>query len=271
MESVKRQFLVPDGRYRRAVTATTASAPPTPPDDPDEPGEAERAVDDRPGRGWLVRAAVVVMAFSFLAGAVGYAIGVRQEKTPSNATDVGFLAGAVGYAVGVRQQRTPSNAVDVGFLVDMSDHHDQAVTMALTVYNRTTDPTIRGFAQDVLVFQRSELGRMAAYLEDHDAVRPDYDPDRPAMAWMGMPMAASRMTGMASEDQLTALAEATGRELDLMFLDLMTVHHRGGIEMADYAAVHAADPRVRTLATRIARQQTSEIEEYAQYRATIAP
>jgi len=246
MESVKRQFLVPDGRYRRAVTATTASAPPTPPDDPDEPGEAERAVDDRPGRGWLVRAAVVVMAFSFLAGAVGYAIGVRQEKTPSNATDVGFL-------------------------VDMSDHHDQAVTMALTVYNRTTDPTIRGFAQDVLVFQRSELGRMAAYLEDHDAVRPDYDPDRPAMAWMGMPMAASRMTGMASEDQLTALAEATGRELDLMFLDLMTVHHRGGIEMADYAAVHAADPRVRTLATRIARQQTSEIEEYAQYRATIAP
>jgi len=246
MESVKRQFLVPDGRYRRAVTATTASAPPTPPDDPDEPGEAERAVDDRPGRGWLVRAAVVVMAFSFLAGAVGYAIGVRQEKTPSNATDVGFL-------------------------VDMSDHHDQAVTMALTVYNRTTDPTIRGFAQDVLVFQRSELGRMAAYLEDHDAVRPDYDPDRPAMAWMGMPMAASRMTGMASEDQLTALAEATGRDLDLMFLDLMTVHHRGGIEMADYAAVHAADPRVRTLATRIARQQTSEIEEYAQYRATIAP
>ena len=246
MESVKRQFLVPDGRYRRAVTATTASAPPTPPDDPDEPGEAERAVDDRPGRGWLVRAAVVVVAFSFLAGAVGYAIGVRQEKTPSNATDVGFL-------------------------VDMSDHHDQAVTMALTVYNRTTDPTIRGFAQDVLVFQRSELGRMAAYLEDHDAVRPDYDPDRPAMAWMGMPMAASRMTGMASEDQLTALAEATGRELDLMFLDLMTVHHRGGIEMADYAAVHAADPRVRTLATRIARQQTSEIEEYAQYRATIAP
>jgi len=246
MESVKRQFLVPDGRYRRAVTATTASAPPTPPDDPDEPGEAERAVDDRPGRGWLVRAAVVVVAFSFLAGAVGYAIGVRQEKTPSNATDVGFL-------------------------VDMSDHHDQAVTMALTVYNRTTDPTIRGFAQDVLVFQRSELGRMAAYLEDHDAVRPDYDPDRPAMAWMGMPMAASRMTGMASEDQLTALAEATGRDLDLMFLDLMTVHHRGGIEMADYAAVHAADPRVRTLATRIARQQTSEIEEYAQYRATIAP
>ena len=62
----------------------------------------------------------------------------------------------------------------------MSDHHDQAVTMALSVYNRTTDPTIRSFAQDVLVFQRAELGRMAAYLEDHDAVRPDYDPERPS-------------------------------------------------------------------------------------------
>ena len=124
-----------------------------------------------------------------------------------------FLAGAVGYAcAGICEQRTPSNAVDVGFLVDMSDHHDQAVTMALSVYNRTTDPTIRSFAQDILIFQRAELGRMAVYLEDHDAVRPDYDPNRPSMAWMGMSMAASRMTGMASDDQLAALTQATVRD-----------------------------------------------------------
>ena len=55
-----------------------------------------------------------------------------------------------------------------------------------------------------------------------------------------------------------------------MFLDLMTVHHRGGVEMAEYAAAHAADPKVRALAARMASQQSSEIEEYAQYRTKIA-
>ena len=225
------------------MTSTTRSAPPAPPEHDVEPAPD---TDEHPSRPWLVRAVVVLVACS-------------------------FLAGAVGYAVGIRQQRTPSNAVDVGFLVDMSDHHDQAVTMALSVYNRTTDPTIRSFAQDILIFQRAELGRMAAYLEDHDAVRPDYDPNRPSMAWMGMSMTASRMTGMASDDQLVALTQATGRDLDVMFLDLMTAHHRGGVEMADYAAAHAADPKVRALASRMASQQTSEIDEYSRYRAQIAP
>ncbi len=182
-----------------------------------------------------------------------------------------FLGGAIGYAVGVRQERTPSNATDVGFLVDMSDHHDQAVAMALSTYNRTTDPTIRSYAQDVLIFQRYELGLMSAYLADHHAVRPDFDPDRPAMAWMGHTMPAGSMTGMATDDQLAALADATGRDLDVMFLDLMTAHHRGGVEMANHAADHAADPRVRTLAERMASVQASEIDEYQQYRAEIAP
>jgi uncharacterized protein (DUF305 family) len=56
-----------------------------------------------------------------------------------------------------------------------------------------------------------------------------------------------------------------------MFLDLMTAHHRGGVEMANHAAAHAADPRVRTLAGRMASVQTSEIDEYEHYRAQIAP
>ncbi len=84
-------------------------------------------------------------------------------------------------------------------------------------------------------------------------------------------MAAGSMTGMATDDQLAALQNATGRDLDVMFLDLMSAHHRGGVEMANDAAEHAADPNVRALAARMASQQTSEIEEYAQYRAKIAP
>src|SRR6478735_8338998 len=97
--------------------------------------------DDAPtrGRAWWVRAVVLVLA-------------------------VAFLVGAVGYFIGTRTSGPPSNAADIGFLQDMSDHHDQAITMALLTYNKTQDPIIRNFAQDVLIFQRYELGQMAAYL-----------------------------------------------------------------------------------------------------------
>jgi uncharacterized protein (DUF305 family) len=231
-------------RPTRETPTTPSTGDPGVPDEPVDGGRPE--LDERQPRSWLIRAIVVVLACAFLAGAVGYAVGVRQEKVPSN-------------------------AVDVGFLTDMSDHHDQAVTMALSTYNRTTDPTIRSFAQDVLIFQRYELGIMSAYLEERGAVRPDFDPERPAMGWMGHAMPAGTMTGMATDEQLAALQSATGRDLDLMFLDLMSAHHRGGLEMADYAADHAADPNVQALAARMASLQRSEIEEYAQYRAKIAP
>lgn len=173
-----------------------------------------------------------------------------------------FLGGAVGYLVGVRSSGTPSGAVDVGFLNDMSDHHDQAVTMGLLALATSDDPVVRGFAQDVVVFQRSELGTMSAYLSDQDTARLDYDAERPVMAWMGMSTTLSTMPGMASEEDLARLREARGPEFDLLFLQLMRAHHEGGIHMATYAAENASDPRVRELAARMARNQEIEVREY---------
>src|SRR4051794_25980322 len=95
-----------------------------------------------------------------------------------------FLAAAVGYLVGTRSP-TPTSSADVGFLLDMSDHHDQAVSMAICAADRATDPVTRGFAREVLVFQNRELGRMQELLNDRGVERPN-DEDRPAMAWMGM-------------------------------------------------------------------------------------
>ena len=42
-----------------------------------------------------------------------------------------FLGGAVGYFLGARGSNTPTSAVDTRFLADMSEHHDQAVQMAI--------------------------------------------------------------------------------------------------------------------------------------------
>lgn len=184
-----------------------------------------------------------------------------------------FLGAAVGYLIGVRGSQTASNAVDVGFLTDMSEHHDQAVQMAIMELTHGQDPTVKGFAQDVLLFQRSELGEMAVLLADHGAIRPEYDTARTAMAWMDMPAEMGSMPGMASAEELTGLGAARGDAADRLFLSLMSAHHEGGVHMAQFAAEHAADPRVRELAGRMAKYQSVEIREYAmaQQRLGVTP
>lgn len=175
-----------------------------------------------------------------------------------------LLGGCVGFLIGTRSADRASSAVDVGFMVDMSDHHDQAVRMAIMEIAHGEDPTVRGFAQDVLLFQRSELGAMGVLLDDHGSVRPDLDPDRIAMAWMAMATPVGEMPGMATDAQLDQLDAARGSESDRLFLELMSAHHEGGLHMAEFASVHAADPKVRALAARMAQYQAVEVREYTQ-------
>ena len=182
---------------------------------------------------------------------------------------LGFLAGAIGYFVGVKGSKTATSAVDAGFLADMSDHHDQAVQMALMELAHGQDRTVKGFAQDVLLFQRSELGEMKVLFDNHDTSRPEYDTQRSTMAWMGTPIEMESMTGLASPEELAQLDAARGIESDLLFLSLMSAHHGGGLHMAQYAAEHSADPRVKELASRMAKYQAVEVREYKMAQARL--
>lgn len=174
-----------------------------------------------------------------------------------------FLAGAIGYVIGVRTSEPALAAVDRGFLVDMTLHHDQAVVLAITALPNLTDPAVRGFATEVIVFQRYELGRMAQVLAEHGEVQPTPSPTMETMAWMGHPTPLVAMDGMASDAEIEALEEARGTEADLLFLDLMTEHHRGGLHMAQEAATQASNIHVRSMADVMAENQTTEIREYA--------
>ena len=96
-------------------------------------------------------------------------------------------------------------------------------------------------------------------------------PGTTAMAWMGMPVDAADMPGMASEAEIAALGEARGHDADALFIPLMQEHHRGGVHMAEYAAENAESEFVRTLAERMARNQRIEINalEGARLRANL--
>ncbi len=165
-----------------------------------------------------------------------------------------FLGGAVGYFLG-RSQPPGSGAADVRFLQDMILHHEQAVRMATTPMGpaAAADPAVSHFAREVLIFQQYEIGLMEAWLQRWGHPRASDDPH-----------AGHDMPGMATEDQLVAYEAASGMEVDAGFLRLMTAHHRGGIQMVDDYRGRLQDRLVRELAERIARNQQKEIVEYEQ-------
>jgi uncharacterized protein (DUF305 family) len=178
---------------------------------------------------------------------------------------LGMALAFLGFALGVfvTQDRAPgSGSVDVGFYQDMITHHDQALQMASLALDRVEDPTVSGYAQEVLAFQEYEIGVMERTLHEWGYTRADRSEE--AMAWMGMPVPVEQMDGLISEEQMTALRQARGPEAEALFLDLMAEHHAGGIHMASYAAEEASDHDVRELASRMARNQSVEINEYAQ-------
>jgi uncharacterized protein (DUF305 family) len=173
-----------------------------------------------------------------------------------------FLAGCIGWFAASRSSSDELNAVDRGFLVDMSDHHDQAVQLALYELANGEDPVALDFAMEVVLFQRQELGQMAMLMAQDGLARPDLDLERTAMDWMGMGTPLAYMPGWVPEDRMQALRDAEGLEADLLFLELLQEHHRGGVHMAEYEAANGSDPALRELAGRMARNQTIEVNEY---------
>jgi uncharacterized protein (DUF305 family) len=84
------------------------------------------------------------------------------------------------------------------------------------------------------------------------------------MGWMGHHLAKGEvipMPGIATDDEIARLTAAHGPPAEKLFLELMIRHHRGGVQMATYAADHAQTSIVRALARGIAEAQTAEIAQ----------
>ena len=170
-----------------------------------------------------------------------------------------LLGGGLAVALGIGSDPEPSaDSVDVGFARDMSAHHLQAVEMANLALERSTDDAVRGLAFDISSTQQNQAGRMQGWLSLWGHSITGGEP----MAWMGSHghgvSADGLMPGMATDDDLARLRSATGEGFDVLFLQLMTRHHQGGVEMAEYAQTNAGEWAVRRLASSIIESQTGE-------------
>ncbi len=150
--------------------------------------------------------------------------------------------------------------MDAGFARDMAIHHQQAVEMSFIVRDRTDDEDVRRLAYDIINTQANQRGMMLGWLEMWGLPK---SAAGPPMKWMGHTFTptddGSLMPGMATDAELAALTAAKGEKAEVLFLRLMTVHHRAGADMAQAAAGSARTDVIRNLADGMVRGQQSEI------------
>ncbi|QIN81030.1 DUF305 domain-containing protein (plasmid) [Rubrobacter marinus] len=145
---------------------------------------------------------------------------------------------------------------EAGFARDMSAHHTQAVEMAEIVRDKTEDEDVRILAEDIALTQQGQIGQMQGWLS---AWGLSPTGSEPAMAWMEMPT-EGLMPGMASPEEVEALADASPEEADRMFLELLIPHHRAALDMAQAVLEETDRPAVEELAGAIESSQRAEIE-----------
>lgn len=141
------------------------------------------------------------------------------------------------------------NDQDVMFAQMMLPHHEQAVEMSdmFIAKGDTVDSDVLALAETIKDEQGPEIDQLTTWLDD----------------W-GQDTSASMdhsMDGMMSESDMTALDDAEGAEASRLFLEQMTEHHKGAVDMAQQEVDGGENPDAVEMAKNIVESQTAQIDQ----------
>jgi uncharacterized protein (DUF305 family) len=139
------------------------------------------------------------------------------------------------------------NGADVTFAQMMIPHHVQAVEMSDTLLDKEgIDEQVRDLATQIKDAQQPEIDQLKQWLSDWGQEESDMG---------GM----NHGGGMMSDEDMTALEDATGDDAARLFLEQMTVHHQGAIEMAEAEVQDGEHADAKAMAETIVATQTEEV------------
>ncbi|WP_233899516.1 DUF305 domain-containing protein [Pseudonocardia dioxanivorans] len=170
------------------------------------------------------------------------------------------------------------NAADTAFVHDMIPHHAQAVEMADMAIQQASNAQVKQLATRIQQAQGPEIEQMRGFLTAWG--EPETGPTATSgsmggMDHSGMSQATSTMPmpqgmpGMMTGQQMQQLGQATGADFDRMFLQMMTEHHNGAIQMAQTELAEGQSPAAKALAQKIIQDQQSEITEMQNLLSTL--
>jgi uncharacterized protein (DUF305 family) len=145
------------------------------------------------------------------------------------------------------------NDADVTFAQSMIVHHEQAIEMAELAPSRAENADVKDLAERIQAAQDPEIETMKGWLADWD--QPESADGMDGHGGMGSG------DGMMSEDDMSSLMDAEGAEFDRMFLEMMTEHHQGAIDMSETELDEGQNKDAKDLAQEIIDAQTEEIDE----------
>jgi uncharacterized protein (DUF305 family) len=169
--------------------------------------------------------------------------------------------------------RTAYTQADVQFLRAMIPHHQQAIEMAALAKDRTNRKELLDAAGRIDSSQKDEIEFMEDWLEErNELLATTAATDHAAHAVSGALAAdqpahtthsAAGMKGMATPEQMAALAAARGTDFDRLFLELMIKHHEGAVEMVEDLTEQpgsAYEPALFEFTRDVTNDQNAEIE-----------
>lgn len=145
------------------------------------------------------------------------------------------------------------NQADVRFAQRMIPHHEQAVTMAELVPDRSRDEQLRDLAEQVKAAQDPEIRKLESMLDTWgEPVEPDSEQSEGEH---------DSMSGMMSDKQMRQLKRAEGSEFDTQWVEMMIDHHEGAVDMADTELDEGTNDDAGDLADDIVAAQEDEIAQ----------
>lgn len=139
------------------------------------------------------------------------------------------------------------NSLDTWYVQMMIPHHEQALEMSELAQGRAADPRVAALAERIRASQAPEIEVLRAWLEARNlpVEVPEHD--------------HGTMRGMQSPEAMRRLAEARGVEFDRLFVEMMSDHHAGAVEMSIDLLKVGAESVLLEFANSVAVEQNVEI------------
>ncbi|MFD8590052.1 DUF305 domain-containing protein [Streptomyces sp. NPDC059637] len=178
------------------------------------------------------------------------------ESTPAGPSDNTGAASAPATAPADKH-----NEADVAFSQGMIPHHRQAVEMAGLAASRASSAEVKKLAEEIEKAQAPEIETMSGWLTAWGEDVPE-GTDGAGHGGMdhGSGHGGAGMPGMMSDEQMTGLGKASGKEFDTAFLTMMVAHHEGAVEMAETERKQGLHGPSKDLAADVVSVQKAEID-----------
>ena len=136
---------------------------------------------------------------------------------------------------------------DIMFLQMMIPHHQQAVDISNLALKTSKDSELLALATTIRDAQTAEIAQMKQWLND-------------AGAGTDMGHSMDGMGGMLDDAELSALAAATGKNFDVLWLKGMIGHHDGAIHMTTMIR-DASNKDIKAFGENVIKDQSEQITQ----------